>query len=133
MNFRGKLFFCGLLVILAGCQPSVSNVVGPSSTGLNVGITAVGSDAGLPADGASKATIRVEVFRSGGELVNDASVTLSTTRGTLASSTLTTKNGAAATTLTSSTVPGTAYVVATVESVSATVVVQIVNISTKAS
>ena len=133
MSLRTKLFFIGFLVILAGCQPSVNNVVGPSSTGLNVGLTSLGSDAGLPSDGVSRATIRVEVFRSGGELVNDASVTLTTTRGTLASTTLTTKNGVAVTTLTSSTTPGTAYVVATVENASATTVVQMVNINTKAS
>lgn len=133
MRLWAKLGCGGLLAILAACQPSVNNVVGPSSTGLNVGITSSAGNGAIPADGASQATIRVEVFRSGGELVNDASVTLTTTRGTLASTTLTTKNGAAVTSLTSSSTPGTAYIVATVESVSATAVVQMVNFSTKAS
>lgn len=125
-----SIYICCLVVALvAGCQPSVSQVVGPSSSGVYVAVSAIGADGGLPSDGSSRATVRVEVYRANGELVNGATVTLTTTRGTLASSSLTTTNGVAVTTLTSSTVPGTAYIVATVENVSATAVVQIVNIS----
>lgn len=125
-----SIYICCLVVALvAGCQPGVSQVVGPSSSGVYVAVSAIGADGGLPSDGSSRATVRVEVYRANGELVNGATVTLTTTRGTLASSSLTTTNGVAVTTLTSSTVPGTAYIVATVENVSATAVVQIVNIS----
>ena len=123
------MVICLVGAVFSGCQPGVSQVVGPSSSGLQVGVSTVAGDAGLPADGVSRATVRVEVFRANGEVVSGASVTLSTTRGTLANATLTTTNGVAVTTLTSSTTPGTAYIVATVENVSATAIVQMVNFS----
>ena len=124
-----SICLCLAFALFAGCQPGVSQVVGPSSSGLNVGVTTVAGEAGLPADGSSKATVRVEVYRANGELVNGATITLTATKGALASSSLTTTNGVATTTLTSSTTPGTAYIVATVENVSATAVVQMVNFS----
>lgn len=126
-----------LLWILAassgGCDSNVVNRVGVSTSGFIVAIEALSGNAGLAADGASQATIRVEVFTASGQVVNAESVTLTTTKGTLGSSTLTTANGVATTTLTSGTVPGTAFIVATVENVSATVAVQFVNFSAKVS
>lgn len=119
-------------VFAAGCQPDISGVVGPTSSGLKIGIAVLAGNAGLPADGVSKATVRVEVFFTSGEVADGKTVTLTTTLGTLGSSSLTTSKGVAVTTLTSSSVPGTAYVVATVENASAFASVQIVNFSSKA-
>ncbi len=113
--------------LLAGCEAPVDNVVGPSSSGNIVGVSALFGNAGLRADGTSQATIRVEVFTASGQMVDGADVTLTTTLGTLGSSSLTTSNGVATTTLTSSTSTGTAFVVATVDNVSATAAVPIVN------
>lgn len=113
--------------LFSGCQPDITGVVGPSTSGFKIGIAALAGDAGLPADGVSKATIRVEVFTAIGESVDGAKVTLTATLGTLASSSLTTTKGTAVTTLTSGTTPGTAYIVATVENASATATVQFVN------
>jgi hypothetical protein len=61
-------------------------------------------------------------------MVDGATVILTTTLGTLGASTLTTINGVATTTLTAGTTTGLAYVVATVENISATTAVPIVNI-----
>ena len=112
-----------------GCESDVANKVGVSSGGLIIAMKALAGNAGLPTDGTSQATIRVEVFNTAGQLVNGASVVLTTTLGTLGATALTTASGVALTTLTSGTQPGTAYVVATVENVSATVAVQFVNIT----
>ena len=112
-----------------GCESDVANVVGVSSGGLIVGIKALYGNAGLPTDGTSQATLRVEVFTTAGTLVDGAAITLTTTLGTLGETALTTANGVALTTLTSGTSPGTAYVIASVENVSATVAVQFVNIT----
>ena len=112
-----------------GCESDVANLVGVSSGGLLIGMKALSGNSGLPTDGTSQATIRVEVFNTAGQLVNGATITLTTTLGTLGDTTLTTANGVGITTLTSGTQPGTAYVVATTENVSATVAVQFVNIT----
>ncbi|MFQ5672641.1 MAG: invasin domain 3-containing protein [Nitrospinales bacterium] len=117
---------------LAGCESDVANRVGVSSGGLIVAIKQFSGNAGLSADGASQATIRVEVFTNAGQTVDGAQVFLTTTLGTLGETNLTTTAGVALTTLTAGTVPGTAFVVASVENVSATIAVQIVNISTEA-
>lgn len=121
-----------LAFFLFGCQADVANVVGTSSSGLIIGIKAIGGNSGLPADGASQATIRVEVFTADGLTVSDETVTLTTTLGTLGDATLTIEDGVAITTLTAGTVVGTAYIVASVENVSATASIEIVNISEKA-
>jgi hypothetical protein len=109
-----------------GCTAPVDNIVGPSSSGFTVGISALYGNGGLRNDGSSQATIRVEVFTNS-QPVDGAAVTLTTTLGTLGSNSLTTTNGAATTTLTSSTTTGLASIVATVENVSATTVVPIVS------
>lgn len=116
-----------LAAVAHGCTAPVDNVVGPSSTGLSVGVSALYGGAGLRNDGASQATIRVEVFTTGGQPVDGATVTLTTTLGTLGSNSLTTANGAANTTLTSSTTRGLASIVATVDNVSANTAVPIVS------
>ena len=117
---------------LLGCDSPVNNVVGISSGGYIVGLKALYGNAGLSADGTSQATLRIEVFNTAGQLVDGATVFLTTTLGTLAqvldvNGAFTTDNGIALATLTAGTQPGTAYVVATVENVSATVAVEIVN------
>jgi len=117
---------------LTGCESSVANRVGVSSGGLIIALKQFSGNAGLSADGASQATIRVEVFTNAGQTVDGTQVTLTTTLGTLGASTLTTAAGVALTTLTAGTTPGTAFVVASAENVSATIAVQIVNISTQA-
>ncbi|GJL78853.1 MAG: hypothetical protein NPINA01_18420 [Nitrospinaceae bacterium] len=125
-----KASVLGFLVaafLAPGCTAPVDNVVGPSSTGLSVGVSAQFGGAGLKNDGSSQATIRVEVFTSGGQPVDGATVTLTTTLGTLGSNSLTTANGAATTTLTSSTTRGLAAIVATVDNVSANTAVPIVS------
>ena len=117
---------------ILGCESDVANTVGVSSGGLIIGLKALSGNAGLPTDGTSQATIRVEVFNTGGQLVDGESVFMTTTLGTLSGLTdniVTTDNGVALVTLTSGTQPGTAFVVATVENVSATVAVQFVNIT----
>jgi len=116
---------------LTGCSSDVTNRVGVSSGGLIIALKQFSGNAGLLADGVSQATIRVEVFTNAGQTVDGAQVTLTTTLGTLGATTLATVAGVALTTLTAGTVPGTAFVVASVENVSATIAVQIVNISTK--
>lgn len=120
------LAFLLMLSLVTACQAPVDNVVGPSSSGLIVGVAALYGGGGLRADGASQATVRVEVFTDSGQPVTGATVTLTTTLGTLGSSSLTTAAGAAATTLTSGTRTGLASIVATVENVSATTAVPIV-------
>ncbi len=122
---------CLLLVLLA-CSEQVTDLVGPSNSGFTIGIKAFFGTAGLPADGTSKATIRVEVFDENGRGVS-TTVTLTTTRGTLGTESLTVTNGVGITTLTSVTSPGTASIVATIENASATTIVPIVNISSSVS
>ena len=114
---------------MSGCQSDVTNRVGTSSSGFIIGIQQFSGNAGLPADSASQATIRVEVFTTLGQTVDGATVFLTTTLGTLGAAAVVTVDGVALTTLTAGTVPGTAFVVATVENITATVAVQIVNIS----
>ena len=118
-------------MILLACTDQVTDLVGPSNSGFTIGIKAFYGTAGLPADGTSQATIRVEVFDEQGRGVN-TTVTLTTTRGTLGTASLTVANGVGVTTLTSVTTPGTASIVATVENASATTIVPIVNITTAA-
>ncbi|MFQ5716218.1 MAG: Ig-like domain-containing protein [Nitrospinales bacterium] len=136
MTLKRKMGLVLLWMLAAGsggCDSDVINRVGVSTSGFIVAIEAFSGNAGLPADGTSQATVRVEVFTSAGQVVDGESITLTTTKGTLGSSTLTTSDGVATTTLTSDAVPGTAFIVATVENVSATTAVQFVNFSAKAS
>ncbi|MEK9627788.1 MAG: invasin domain 3-containing protein [Nitrospinota bacterium] len=115
------------VVIFIGCQAAVEDLTGPSSLGNTIGIQGIFGGAGIQNDGASQATIRVEVFSSSNIPTVGATVTLTTTLGTLGSASLTTDgSGTAVTTLTSGTVTGMAFVTATVDNVSATTAVPII-------
>jgi hypothetical protein len=69
----------------------------------------------------------MELITAAGVPVNGAVITLTSTLGTLSAATFTTVNGIATGTLTAGTVAGTAYIVATVENVSATTLVPILS------
>jgi hypothetical protein len=113
--------------IFLGCHAVVEDLTGPSSLGNVLGIKGLFGGAGIKNDGASQATIRVEVFTVDLIPVEGAAVTLTTTLGTLGESALTTDvSGTATTTLTSGTLVGTAFVTATVDNVSATTSVSII-------
>lgn len=127
----GLAGLCLLLTFVTACSDQVSELVGPSNSGFSLGIKAFYGEAGLPADGTSQATIRVEVTDEMGRGVN-TTVTLTTTRGTLGTASLTISNGVGVTTLTSVTTAGTATIVATVENITAHTIVPIVNITNAA-
>jgi hypothetical protein len=113
--------------IFWGCQAVVEDLTGPSSLGNRLGIQGLFGGAGIQNDGASQATIKVEVFTVDNVPVTGATVTLTTTLGTLTAATLTTgASGAATTTLTSGTTTGIAFVTATVDNVTATTSVPII-------
>lgn len=123
MKYLKKKLLLFLFVILAfalgGCtsETDPTGVSGISSvSGYSVGITAIHPGSFLAADGTSQAIIRVEVWNTSGQFVDGVSVTLAATLGDLESSSLTTSNGVAATTFTSS-VPGKATITAMVENV----------------
>jgi hypothetical protein len=120
-----------LLLIVSGiswgCKAVVEDLVGPSSLGNNLGIQGLFGGAGIQNDEISQATIKVEVFTVDNVPVTGATVTLTTTLGTLTLVTLTTgASGAATTTLTSGTTTGTAFITATVDNVTATTSVPII-------
>lgn len=139
----GFLFFS--LWSILGCESEVANRVGVSASSFIIGLKAIHGPLGIPADGSSQATIRVELFTNAGTLVNGQNVILTTTLGTLTDNvnaapvttggalTVTTVNGFAFATLTSEAIEGNAFVVASVENISATVAVPFVNITTAAS
>ncbi len=115
------------VIIFIGCQAAVEDITGPSALGNTLGIQGLFGGAGIQNDGASQATIRVEVFSTQSVPTVGATVTLTTTLGTLGSASLTTDgSGTAVTTLTSGTVTGVAFVTATVDNVSATTAVPII-------
>jgi hypothetical protein len=122
-----SLSILSAVIIFIGCQAAVEDLTGPSALGNVLGIQGLFGGAGIKNDGASTATIRVEVFTTQNIPTVGATVTLTTTLGTLAVATLTTgASGAATTTLTSGTVTGVAFVTATVDNVSATTSVPII-------
>ena len=124
-NFLSTLLIVG--GIFWGCQAAVDDLTGPSSLGNVLGIQGIFGGSGLRNDGASQATIKVEVFTVDLIPVNGATVILTTTLGTLGAASLTTDaSGTATTSLTSGTVVGTAYVTATTDNVSATTSVPII-------
>ena len=116
-----------VVIILSGCNAVVEELTGPSALGNILGIKGIYGGAGIQNDGASTATIRVEVFTADNTPTVGATVTLTTTLGILTAVTLTTgASGAAVTTLTSGLVTGMAFVTATVDNVSATTAVPII-------
>ena len=125
-----KRLVIGFLIaggIFWGCQAQVDDLTGPSSLGNILSIQGLFGGAGIQDDGASQATILVEVFTADLIPVVGASVALTTTLGTLGAVTLTTgASGAATTTLTSGTITGIAFVTATVDNVSANTSVPII-------
>ena len=125
-----KRLVLGFLIaggIFWGCQAQVDDLTGPSSLGNILSIQGLFGGAGIQNDGASQATILVEVFTADLIPVVGASVTLTTTLGTLGAVTFTTgASGAATTTLTSGTITGIAFVTATVDNVSANTSVPII-------
>ena len=125
-----KRLVLGFLIaggIFWGCQAQVDDLTGPSSLGNILSIQGLFGGAGIQNDGASQATILVEVFTADLIPVVGASVTLTTTLGTLGAVTLITgASGAATTTLTSGTITGIAFVTATVDNVSANTSVPII-------
>ena len=125
-----KRLVLGFLIaggIFWGCQAQVDDLTGPSSLGNILSIQGLFGGAGIQDDGASQATILVEVFTADLIPVVGASVALTTTLGTLGAVTLTTgASGAATTTLTSGTITGIAFVTATVDNVSANTSVPII-------
>ena len=125
-----KRLVLGFLIaggIFWGCQAQVDDLTGPSSLGNILSIQGLFGGAGIQNDGASQATILVEVFTADLIPVVGASVALTTTLGTLGAATLTTgASGAATTTLTSGTTVGIAFVTATVDNVTATTSVPII-------
>lgn len=125
-----KRLVLGFLIaggIFWGCQAQVDDLTGPSSLGNILSIQGLFGGAGIQNDGASQATILVEVFTADLIPVVGASVALTTTLGTLGAVTLATgASGAATTTLTSGTITGIAFVTATVDNVSANTSVPII-------
>jgi len=125
-----KRLVLGFLIaggIFWGCQAQVADLTGPSSLGNILSIQGLFGGAGIQNDGASQATILVEVFTADLIPVVGASVALTTTLGTLGAVTLATgASGAATTTLTSGTITGIAFVTATVDNVSANTSVPII-------
>ncbi len=117
-----KLLMIAIITCTLGaCQEPAAptGVTGLSVSGYTVGISALYGGTSLPADGASQATIKVEVWNISNQFVDNIPVTLTVTLGTLANSSLTTTNGVAVTTFTAGQVAGNATVVATVENISA--------------
>lgn len=114
-------------IIFIGCQAVVEDLTGPSSLGNILGIQGLFGGAGIKNDGASQATIRVEVFTTQNIPTEGAVVALTTTLGTLGAASVTTDaSGTATTTLTSGTTVGVAFITATVDNVSATTSVPII-------
>ena len=102
----------------------VIDLICPFAKGGKIGLF---GGAGIQNDGVSQATIKVEVFTVDLIPVDEATVTLTTTLGTLGAATLTTgASGAATTTLTSGTTVGIAFVTGTVDNVTATTSVPII-------
>ena len=88
-----KRLVLGFLIaggIFWGCQAQVDDLTGPSSLGNILSIQGLFGGAGIQNDGASQATILVEVFTADLVPVVGASVALTTTLGTLGAVTLTT-------------------------------------------
>lgn len=111
-----------LLFLLSACSNDDKSVTSDSGVSLyHLGLSAVYGGDSLPADGSSKASILVEVWDSAGNYVSGASVSLSSSMGSIAASSLTTANGIANTTFTAGKKPGAAYVNATMENATASV------------
>ena len=114
------------VIMILSCTQDIENLVGPSFSGYTIGVTAQYGGVGIKISEGS-ATIRMEVVTAAGVPVNGATVVLTSTLGTLSAASFTTVNGLAVGTLTAGSTAGTAYVVASVENVSATTTVSILS------
>ena len=128
-KYKLKSWFIATFAVfmILSCTQDIENLVGPSYSGYTVGLTAQYGGVGIVKSSLGSATIRVEVVTAGGVPVNGAVITLTNTLGTLGAATLTTVNGVATTLLQAGDTAGTAYVVATVENITATTTVPILN------
>ena len=120
------------VLIFIGCQAAVEDLTGPSALGNTVGIQGIFGGAGIKNNGTSTATIRVEVFSSQNIPTAGSTVTLTTTLGTIGTISgdpagTTNAAGVVTAVLTSGTTRGIAFVTATVDNVSATTAVPIIN------
>ena len=115
------------VIMILSCTQDIENLVGPSYSGYTIGVTAQYGGVGIVKSSGGSATIRMEVVTAAGVPVNGATVVLTSTLGTLSAASFTTANGLAIGTLTAGDTAGTAYVVATVENVSATTTVSILS------
>ena len=115
------------VIMILSCTQDIENLVGPSYSGYTIGVTAQYGGVGIVKSSGGSATIRMEVVTAAGIPVNGATVVLTSTLGTLSAASFTTVNGLAIGTLTVGDTAGTAYVVATVENVSATTTVSILS------
>jgi len=125
-NLKKWLIGALALMMTLSCTPDIENLVGPSFSGYTIGVTAQYGGVGI-VKGSGSATIRIEVVTAAGVPVNGATVSLTSTLGTLPGNTGLTVNGVLITTLTAGAVAGAAYVVATVENASATTMVPILS------
>ena len=128
-KYKVKSWFIATFAVfmILSCTQDIENLVGPSYSGYTIGLTAQYGGVGIVKSSLGSATIRVEVVTAGGVPVNGAVITLTNTLGTLGAATLTTVNGVATTLLQAGDTAGTAYVVATVENITATTTVPILN------
>ena len=128
-KYKLKSWFIATFAVfmILSCTQDIENLVGPSYSGYTIGLTAQYGGVGIVKNSLGSATIRVEVVTAGGVPVNGAVITLTNTLGTLGAATLTTVNGVATTLLQAGDTAGTAYVVATVENITATTTVPILN------
>ena len=115
------------VITILSCTQDIENLVGPSYSGYTIGVTAQYGGVGIVKSSGGAATIRMEVVTAAGVPVNGAIVVLTSTLGTRSAASFTTANGLAIGTLTAGDTAGTAYVVATVENVSATTTVSILS------
>lgn len=119
-----------LLLLIAGgiswgCQAVVEDLTGPSSLGNNLGIVSQPNTIRI---GGGSTTISVTVFTVDSIPVAGATVTLTSTLGTLGVASLTTNaGGGATTTLTPGTITGIAYVTASIDNITAVTAVSITN------
>ena len=124
-NFKKQIGFVSLVAFLlffpACGNKDKTNIASSGISNRNLGLSAVYKGVSLPANGTSKATILVEVWDGTGTYIHGASVDLSASLGTLASTTLTTSNGVASTTFTAGSIAGTAVVNAVMENATTSV------------
>ena len=124
-GFKAWFIATFAIIITLSCTQDIENLVGPSFSGYTVGITAHYGGGGIKiSEGA--ATIRVEVVTAAGVPVNGPTPIMTATLGTLGTATVLV-NGVSTNTLTAGSTAGTAFIMATVENVTATTIVPILS------